>query len=413
MPTLKRPLNPCAAIALLLGVVAACGSLQAATAAQFWPGDATETTGWTGRLLRPDEHLAILTVRGGAAERGVAHGKLLKNEITTLVASVKKYLVGTDGEAHYKLCLDGARTMGKYIDEDVMTELKACAGAAGVDADELLLDQLFGDVNRAKGFTSYCSAFAAFGPATRDGKLIVGRNFDYAGHGLEGGVPLILQELPDGKGAGHAFVTLCYAGILNGWTSMNSEGLCASNNTLFGGKDTLEGMSTCFLLRKIVERCSTVEEGVALIEKSQRACTTGMMVAGKNAKGEWDARFAEYDSKDVAIVEPKDGIVLATNKHQKLPVLGYKPAPVVDCGRYQELKKYLTEHHGALNFDDTTQNPVAIRLVYMSINLHCAMLDPAGQRIRAAFVIGDGKPAAENGFRNFTVKPTAVIEEAR
>jgi hypothetical protein len=400
----------CIAITLVLALQFSAGRLHAAAAPQFWPEDATESTTWTGRLVRLDEHLAILTVRGGPAERGVAHGKLLKAEIKTLVASVKKYLVGTDGEDHYKKCLDGARTMGKFIDADVMTELKACAAAAGVDADELLLDQLFGDVNRAKGFTSYCSAFAAFGEATVGGKLIVGRNFDYAGHGLEGGVPLILQEIPEGQ-ATHPFVTLCYAGILNGWTSMNSDGLCASNNTLFGGKDTLEGMSTCFLLRKIVERCSTVEDGVALIEKTPRACTTGMLVAGKNAKGDWDARFVEYDSKAVAVIEPKDGTVLATNKRQKFVIDGIQPPAVVECGRYQELKKYLTERHGKLNFDDATQNPVAARLVYMGINLHCAMLDPVGQRIRAAFVIGDNKPAAENIFRNFTVKPTSVSEE--
>ncbi len=396
---------------LLLSLL--CAQLRAESAPVFFPEGTTETTGWTGRLVRVDEHLAILTVRGGAPERGVAHGKLLKAEVALLVKSVRAYLTGTaaDGAEHYKQCLDGARTMGKFLDEDVMTELKACAAAAGVDSDELLLAQLFGDVNRAKGFTSYCSSFAAFGEATAGGKLLVGRNFDYAGHGLEGGVPLILQEIPDGKGAGRPFVTLCYAGILNGWTSMNADGLCASNNTLFGGKgsDSLEGISTCFLLRKIVEQATTVEDGVAIIQKSPRACTTGMLVAGKNKQGAWDGRFVEFDAKSVVVVEPKDGMVLGTNKRQILAVNGIDPPKVVECGRFQALKKYLTGLHGKLSFDDKTQNPVAEKDVTLTINLHCALLDPVGQRIRAAFVTGDSKPAAEKPFRDFEVKSTSVV----
>ena len=294
----------------------------------YWPADATEATAWTGRLRRVDEHLAILSVRGTAAERGTAHGKLLKNEVDALVKGVRAYLSKNGDDAHYKECVDGGRQMRKFVEENVAAELDACAKAAGVDADDLMLAQLFGDVNRAKGFSSLCSSFAAFGEATAGGKLIVGRNFDYAGHGLEGGLPLVLQEMPTGEGAGRPFVTLGYAGILNGWTAMNADGLCASNNTLFNGKDTLDGMSTCFLLRKIVERATTVERGVAIVAKTPRACTTGMLIAGKNDDGKWDARFVEYDSQSMAIVEPKNGVVQATNQRQKLAFDGASPGEI-------------------------------------------------------------------------------------
>jgi len=50
----------------------------------------------------------------------------------------------------------------------------------------------------------------------------------------------------------------------------------------------------------------------------------------------------------------------------------------------------------------------------MSINLHCALLDPPGQRFRAAFVNGDGKPAAETPFRSFRVSANDVsVEEVK
>ena len=397
-----------AAMLLALTSVVVLINAHAENAISYYPADSSEQGKWTGRLERVDAHLVILTVRGTASERGEAHGRLLGAEVAILVASVRKNL-SRDGAPNYKKCVDGARTMAAFVDPDVVTELKACAAAAKVDADELMLAQLFGDVNRANA--SSCSAFAAFGEATTGGKLLVGRNFDYAGNGLEGGVPLILQEIPTGEGAGHSFVTLGYAGILNGWTAMNTDGLCASNNTLYGGKDSLEGMSTCFMLRHIVEYASTVEQGVELIQKSKRACTTGMMVAGKNAAGAWDARFVEYDSKNVAVVEPVHGIVQATNRRQKLVFGDEKPDSLtpMTCARYETMKKHLDEWKGTLSFEAKERNPTADKHVYMGINLHSALLDPAGQRIRAAFATGDGAPAGEKVFRDFDVLPASVM----
>jgi len=382
--------------------------------ADYWPTAAvTETDDWTGRLVRVDKHLAILTVRGTPAERGTAHGKLLGAEVRKLVASVNKFLTPTadeNGRIQFQATVAGARVMKQHVDADVLAELTACAEAAGVDADELLLAQLFGDVNRAKGFRSFCSSFAAFGPATKDGKAIVGRNFDYAGHGLEGGLPLILQELPLGEGAGRPFVTIGYAGILNGWTALNEDGLFASNNTLFGGTDKLEGISTCFLLRKIVERARTVEEGVAVVEQSPRACTTGMLIAGRNKTGAWDARVVEFDATKLAVVEPVQGLVMGTNTRQKLSVGGDVPQSEPACGRYQTLKKYLVDRKGMLAFAAPAQNPIGARNVYMAINLHSALLDLDGRRFRLAVSPGDGSPAAEHPFRLFKIERDRVVE---
>lgn len=382
--------------------------------ADFWPAEArTEADAWTGRLVRVDRHLAILTVRGSPGERGTAHGKLLGAEVRKLVASVNKFLTPTtdeNGRTQFQATVAGARVMKRHVDADVLAELTACAEAAGVDADELLLAQLFGDVNRAKGFRSFCSSFAAFGPATKDAKAIVGRNFDYAGHGLEGGLPLILQELPLGENAGRPFVTIGYAGILNGWTALNDDGLFASNNTLFGGTDKLEGISTCFLLRKIVERARTVEEGVALVEKSPRACTTGMLIAGRNKAGAWDARVVEFDAIKLAVVEPVQGLVMGTNTRQKLGVGGDVPQGEPACGRYQALKKYLVDRKSTLAFADPAQNPIGARNVYMTINLHSALLDLDGRSFRLAVSPGDGSPAAEHPFRLFKIERDRVVE---
>ncbi|HYF51677.1 MAG TPA: C45 family peptidase [Planctomycetota bacterium] len=382
-----------------------CSHLHAQDLAQpvFYPEDKADGA-WTGKLVRINPHLAMLTVRGSAKERGTAHGKLLAKEVAAVTAGVKRHFRGDD---HAKV-LAGAKVMRRFIDADVLEEHDACAEAAGVDKDDLMLVQLFGDAARGLGVRTFCSIFAAFGPATKDGTLIVGRNFDYTGLGLEDGLPMILQEIPTGENAGRPFVTVVCAGILNGWTAMNADGLVATNNTLFNGKDRLEGMATCFLLRKIVERAKTVEEGVKIIEKTPRACTTGMLVAGKNEKGEWDARFVEFDAESLAVVEPKDGRVLGTNSRQKLPEGSWKPSGNPTCPRYQNLLGKLKDLNAALDFDKPEHNVVAAKGVYMGINLHCALLDPAGQRFRLAVREGGDKPAAEGKFRLFKIERDGV-----
>ena len=387
---------------------------RSADQVSFWPAEIKDENGtWTGRLTRHDKTLAILTVRGSPSERGSAHGKLLEAEVRQLVKSVKAFLLPNpdvkESLDKYKECLSGTLVMKKFIDADVNEELEACAKAAGVDPTELLLTQLFGDVNRAKGFTSFCTAFASFGPATADGRLLFGRNFDYAGHGLEGTLPLILQEIPTGPGAGRSFVTIGYAGILNGWTAINEDGVCSSNNTLFGGKDRLEGISTCFLLRKIVERCKTVDEGVALIQKAERACTTGMLVAGKNAKNTWDARFVEFDAEKCEVVDPTGGMVLSANTRQKLSVADSGPT-ANPGGRHLKLKQTLEDTAGKLKFSDSP--PVCVRGVYMGINLHCAYIDAQDRMMKVAFSDGSGTPAAQFPFFTFTIlKDKVVLKE--
>ena len=401
----------------------------------YWPPEAKcDADPWTGRLTRVDQHLLLLTVRGSPEERGMAHGMLVGPEIRGLVTGLRKHLCpvqdpkdetpppnplydmdlpeGQDEELRqrYQERLSCARAMGAYLEPDVSAELKTCALAAEVDPDELLLAQLFGDINLAMGYSPYCSSFAAFGPATSGGKLIVGRDFDYAGYGLEGGTPMVLQEIPAGAGAGRPFVTIGYAGILNGWTALNADGLCASNNTLFSGVDSMEGLSTCFMLRKIVERGSTVEDGLEIIQKGPRARTTGMLVAGRNRAGQWDARFIEFDHASVAVIEPQEGIVLGTNTCRKLVTRAETPAGIPSCARWRTLNAHLLSRFGGLSFDDLTENPVALEGVYMDINLHCALLDPVGQRFRLAVATGDGEPAATRPFRTFRVEAARVVE---
>ncbi len=391
-------------------------SARAAETLAFWPAEIKADAGaWTGRLSRLDSKVALLTVRGSPEERGTAHGKLLDVEVRRLVGSVKAYLLprpnDEEGKKKFAECLSGARVMKQFLEADVLQELDACAKAAGVDADELLLTQLFGDVNRAKGFASFCTAFAAFGPATQDGRLLVGRNFDYAGHGLEGTLPLILQEIPHRPRRG----------------SLVCDGrLCGDSQRLDGDERRRPLRQQQYALRRhgpargrrhllpAAAHCRALPHGrrgsCADSESAARLHDRNARRRAQRRRRMGRARFVEFDAEKCESVEPAEGMVLSSNSRQKLAVGRYAPDVNPSCTRYQALKTLLTRQRGKLTF--TGAPPVAGSGVYMAINLHCALLDPQEHRLRVAFSDGSGRPAAEFPFQTFEIlKDRIVLKE--
>ena len=173
--------------------------------------------------------------------------------------------------------------MERFQPREYLAELRALAEAAGVSYDDLLLLQYIGDVKRCirgPGSSSLCTSFAILPPLTRENACIVGRNFDYYDNGVGDYASVIAHYRPAGK---TGFVTITWAGIINGWTLLSEKGIVVSNNTTFDARShSLEGMSTCFLMRHVVENAATVDEAVELIRKTPRSCSTAMLVAGGN-----------------------------------------------------------------------------------------------------------------------------------
>jgi hypothetical protein len=106
-----------------------------------------------------------------------------------------------------------------------------------------------------------------------------------------------------------------------------------------------------------------------------------------------------------------EGRVLAANSRQKLAVGETPPSADPTSSRHQALKRALIAAKGTLSFaemlQDPKRNPAAAEGAYMSINLHCALLDPVGQRFLLA-VTTDDPPAAKKPFRAFIIRAERV-----
>jgi hypothetical protein len=328
---------------------------------------------------------------------GEQHGRLLKPLVQRVVQELIVEGEGGRESSSYRRLIEGTRVMERFLPLEFRAELHALAEAAEVDYDDLVAAQLFGDVWGA----SYCTAFAVFGPATRTGECIVGRNMDYWDEGVSQYAAVLIHFTPD---RGRPFMTVSWAGIINGWTAMNADGLCAANLIGYGAREeSLEGISTCFMLRKIVQYARTVDEGIKIIEEGPRAIGTNMLIVGGKPP---DAAVVEYDHAKVAVRRAQGGKVMVSNHFRSL----YREEPLVEdeawCSRYTTLYNLIRENYGCI--DPTHNFAAAPGVPIVGINLHSALLFPHTGQFRVSM----GKiPACEQPYRPFRLTARGIVAD--
>lgn len=312
--------------------------------------------------LRILDGYQVLHLKGSPEQLGRQHGLLARDKVRRVVDDVLHNMAAADEEGLNDL-LEGAMVMEMYLPDAFRTELKALGRVTGIPYDEIVALQLFGDVQRA--MWPMCSSFAAFGPATKTGELIAGRNLDFIDNGASEYAAVIICYYPD---EGLPFLTISWAGIINGWTAMNAAGLVVSNNSAYEGEASLEGLSTCFMLRKIAQYATTVEEGVEIIRNTPKACGTVMMIAGGSPP---NAAEVEYDHNNVAVRWVEDGYVIGTNSFLKL---GRENGSEIWCSRYLRLEELIRQNYSEIDRSMNFAGAEGVPIEYM--NLHSAMLYP-------------------------------------
>jgi hypothetical protein len=374
-----------------------------------------------GHLARIDGY-RVLHVAGMPEQMGEQHGRMLRDEIRKACKALitDAYIGGS-----YERLISGTKVMEQHQPDSFRREMKALAKAAGIDYWDCVAMQLFGDVDRGQqasdtyelpldeydrptsrpaGSAPRCSSYAVFGPATRIGELIAGRNLDFFDNGVGEYGAILMHARPDD---GHAFLTVTWAGIINGWTLMNEHGIVSSNNTAYAGTNSLEGISTCFLLRHVAQNAKTVDAGIDLVKKGPRACGTNMLIAGGSPS---DAVMVEFDHERVTVRRAERGIVLATNHCLRLsaerPAGGTCIDPRDHFGRYGTLLKLILDNHGRI---DRSMNFAQAEGVPMGeANLHSALLFPKDRIIRVSM----GKaPAYRHRYRGFRMTKAGVVKE--
>jgi hypothetical protein len=394
----RGPLTPYAA---LIRAQCAAGRLQhiaAATVALLClTASGTITAAETktvphGRLAAHDG-CTVLTLDGTPEEMGTAAGRLVGPTVRRVVRELVTEGIGEDPEALAAL-RRGARTMEEHQPERFRRELKALAEAARVSYEDLLLLQLHGDVARClkgKGARRLCTAFAVLPARTRKGTCVVGRNLDYFDEGVSEYAAMLVHYRP---AEGLDFVTVTWAGIINGWTLLNEAGIVTANNTVFTGRSSLNGISTCFLLRAVAEKSRTVADGIALVREAERACSTAMLIAGGTPPA---AAVVEFDHDAMAVRKAVDSFVGAANAHLVLNRARIAtPRPL--SGRIGRAYAIVREQDDPVDYTATIADAPGVPIEGM--NLHCVTIDTASRVFRVAM---GGIPAYRRRFHHFAL----------
>ncbi len=110
-----------------------------------------------------------------------------------------------------------------------------------------------------------CSAFAASGPATSTGHLIIGRNFDFEGPEPFDREKAVLFFRSKGK---IPFASVAWAGMTGVVTGINAEGIFVSLNAARTEDKGTVGMPVELLMREIMEQARSVNDVVRMVRET-------------------------------------------------------------------------------------------------------------------------------------------------
>jgi hypothetical protein len=256
----------------------------------------------------PQAGWVVLHIEGEPYERGYQHGKLMSAEIADHIralATARSPKAPADGWRDQRLLInalflrrydkeyleemkgiaDGAAAAGAKFDDRPIELLDVVALNSGIEIDFLeanleatpngLEGKKFKEPqypSRKKLPQEHCSAFAATGPATADGKVVFGHITMWGLYHVRH-YNVWLDVKPK---AGHRVLMQSFAGgIMSGLDYyMNDAGLLVAETTIKQTRFDINGDSMVSRIRKALQYGGNIDEAVKILEKSNNGVYT-------------------------------------------------------------------------------------------------------------------------------------------
>ena len=377
--------------------------------------------------------LGVIKLCGSHYEMGYQHGILLKEEI--LRGAVPFFAKVTSNFAPFKHMSPLARYMtAKYFDwkifrpllkcspTDYLAELKGIADASSLSFAEVFRGNLLSELNmnlvkvlEKKALKPQspagCTSFVAFGEATADGKLVMGRNTDYAGGGLWDTHQTVTFYEPV---EGNKFINVGSAGLIKCNSCMNEKGLCLGGHFLFLNDTRPDGVCFTFFELEIMKKAGSIDEAIAIIKENPRAGAFAFLLADGKTN---EAAVVEVCAGGVGVRRAEGGVVWETNMattEEIEPVdvflrngIGKNP-----FARFERMRMLIDKNKGDINpalaarfmgdhmdMCSGSMRPVG-GIISQLTNVTSAVFSPADFN----FWVADGpSPVCNNAYRGFNL----------
>lgn len=297
----------------------------------------------------------MITVQGGARERGRQYGEQARERVQRSVAAYDEVFAQLAGWDRAKVREEAARFRepiavhgAKYLEE--IEGIAEGAGADDVDVlainvrTEIMFAATARDAEARRRIPHECSSFAALGSRTGDGSMLVGQTWDWLVHAFDTTIVLEAHQddAPD-------YVTIVEAGLL-AKAGMNSAGVALATNALVCDADAgAPGVPYHVLLRSILD-AEAVSEGLEALQRGTRAASANYLLAQDGVA--IDVEAAPGDFSRLFVGYPEDDLILHTN-HFKNPGWDGRDVSLVAMPdspfRLARLEQLVHAHDGALD----------------------------------------------------------------
>ena len=252
--------------------------------------------------------LHVLTLKGSFYEMGRQHGRLLADEIRQgPLPYYRTFIEKLFGGARFGIAGGAAiellqRTVGVRVGaqfpEFVRETLRGLADGSGIPMKEMLEGATMPDsmvwlasrlmqiqgvgpaMHHRVGLGLGCTSAIAWGGATRDGRMLHARNFDYHGVAAWPRTQAVLFHEPDD---GMRYVSVSAAGVaLGGITAMNEAGLTLTvHQHMFTDRVKLGGVPVGVSGDVVMRKAETIDDAARILdEQTPIGCWTYVITDG-------------------------------------------------------------------------------------------------------------------------------------
>lgn len=290
-----------------------------------------------------------LYVSGDPLEIGLKTGSLtqeLFNYQEQVFVDKIKELVPSEGKQKLlkKFLAWYNRKMYLNIDERFKTEIYGISQYASKDFDDIaapyprvLYFHGAHDIGHALQDLALvgCSSFAAWGDKTVDGKLLIGRNFDfYAGDDFAKN-KIIAFVKPN---QGHNFMSVTWGGFIGVLSGMNDQGLTVTINAGKSSIPLVAKTPISIVTREILQFASTIDEAIAIAKKRKVFVSESIFIGSAKDKR---AAIIEVSPKKFGVYEVANSNQLVCSNH-------FQSAAYADD---KDNQKHIVESHSQYRYE--------------------------------------------------------------